>query len=75
MLITYGDLIVSKDRSPLKTLADCARSFFSGLITTIHILPFYPYSSDRGFSVISFEEVDPNSGPGRTWPSSRTISS
>jgi sucrose phosphorylase len=62
ILITYGDLIVSQDRTPLKTLADTAERFFSGLITTVHVLPFFPYSSDRGFSVISFEEVDPDLG-------------
>lgn len=64
VLITYGDLILSEDRSPLKTLADCVEHFFEGIITTVHILPFYPYSSDRGFSVIAFEEVDPQLG---TW--------
>lgn len=64
VLITYGDLLLSADRSPLATLADFAEDFFNGIITTLHILPFYPYSSDRGFSVISFEEVDPKLG---TW--------
>jgi len=64
VLITYGDLILSEDRSPLKTLADCIEHFFDGVITSVHILPFYPYSSDRGFSVIAFEEVDPQLG---TW--------
>jgi len=62
VLITYGDLILSEGRSPMKTLADFAEVFFRGIITTLHILPFYPYSSDRGFSVISFEEVDPQLG-------------
>ena len=62
VLITYGDLIVSGGRSPLRTLADFAEVFFRGVISTLHILPFYPYSSDRGFSVISFEEVDPQLG-------------
>ncbi len=64
VLITYGDLILSEDRSPLRTLADFAERFFHGIITTIHILPFFPYSSDRGFSVIAFEEVDQQLG---TW--------
>jgi glycosidase len=64
VLITYGDLILSQGRTPLKTLADCAERLFRGLLTTVHVLPFYPYSSDRGFSVISFEEVDPRLG---TW--------
>lgn len=64
VLITYGDLIVSEGRSPLRTLADFAEVFFRGVVTTLHLLPFFPYSSDRGFSVLSFEEVDPRLG---TW--------
>lgn len=64
VLITYGDLILSEDRKPLQTLADFAEVFFHGIITTLHILPFFPYSSDRGFSVVSYEEVDPRLG---TW--------
>ena len=35
-----------------------------GAINTVHILPFFPYSSDRGFSIIDYEEVDPRLG---TW--------
>ena len=62
VLITYGDLIVSDDRTPLRALADFTEVFFRDLITTVHILPFFPSSSDRGFSVISFEEVDPRLG-------------
>ncbi len=64
VLITYGDLILSEDRTPLQTLADFSEVFFHGIITTLHILPFFPYSSDRGFSVISYDEVDPRLG---TW--------
>ena len=62
ILITYGDMIVSADRRPLRTLADFVEVFFRGIVNTLHILPFYPYSSDRGFSVISYEEVDPRFG-------------
>ena len=32
------------------------------MFSTVHILPFFPYSSDRGFSVIDYEEVDPRLG-------------
>ena len=64
ILITYGDLLISKDRSPLKTLSDFLKSIpaFQEIINTLHILPFFPYSSDRGFSVIDFEAVDPQLG-------------
>ncbi|MEM6795463.1 MAG: sugar phosphorylase [Acidobacteriota bacterium] len=64
ILITYGDLISNDSLPPLRTLANFAEVFFNDLISTIHILPFYPYSSDRGFAVTSYTEVDPNLG---TW--------
>ncbi len=62
VLITYGDLVVSQGRTPLQTLSDLAFVFFRGLVTTVHVLPFFPSSSDRGFSIISYEEVDPSLG-------------
>ncbi len=64
VLITYGDLLASPGRRPLAALADFVSRFLRGTINTIHLLPFYPYSSDRGFAVIDFEEVDPRLG---TW--------
>jgi glycosidase len=64
VLITYGDLVASPGRRPLSALADFATRFLRGSINTIHLLPFFPYSSDRGFAVIDFEEVDPRLG---TW--------
>ena len=62
VLITYGDLLTSGDRPPLGALRDFVRVFMRGAINTVHILPFFPYSSDRGFSVVDFEEVDPRLG-------------
>jgi sucrose phosphorylase len=35
-----------------------------GAISNIHFLPFFPYSSDDGFSVMDFFEIDPALG---TW--------
>ena len=64
ILITYGDLLRGEERSPLATLAKFCDTYLEGTINTIHILPFFPYSSDRGFSIIDFETVDPNLG---TW--------
>ena len=58
ILITYGDLLFEKDKSPLITLGDFCDSYLEGAINTIHILPFFPSSSDRGFSIIDFEAVD-----------------
>jgi sucrose phosphorylase len=64
ILITYGDLLQGEEPSPLATLAKFCDTYLQGNINTLHILPFFPYSSDRGFSVIDFENVDPQLG---TW--------
>ena len=64
VLITYGDLLTAPSQPPLQVLARFLRRFMRGAINTVHILPFFPYSSDRGFSVIDYEEVDPGLG---TW--------
>ena len=64
ILITYGDILRGEEHSPLATLAKFCDSYLEGNINTLHILPFFPYSSDRGFSIIDFETVDPDLG---TW--------
>ena len=62
ILITYGDLLRDNGPSPLACLAKFCDTHLEGTINTLHILPFFPYSSDRGFSIIDFETVDPNLG-------------
>jgi len=64
LLITYGDTFQFPGQAPLQTLANFADDHLGDAITGIHILPFYPYSSDDGFSVIDYRQVDPNLG---TW--------
>ncbi len=64
ILITYGDLLKGPEGSPLTTLAKFCNTYLEGTINTLHLLPFFPYSSDRGFSVVDFETVDPRLG---TW--------
>jgi sucrose phosphorylase len=61
-LITYGDMIRNKGESPLQTLRRFALDKLKGMISTIHILPFFPYSSDDGFSVMDFYAVNPELG-------------
>ncbi len=62
ILITYGDQVRSSGKKPLQALADLANVLFRPLINTIHLLPFFPSSSDHGFAVTDFESVDPNLG-------------
>lgn len=57
LLITYGDAIQSGDRSPLQTLHKFMATEVGKAVSTLHLLPFFPYSSDDGFSVIDYTRV------------------
>lgn len=61
-LITYGDQITEPGRPALHTLAEFLETYLGDAISGVHILPFYPYSSDDGFSVIDYRQVDPEIG-------------
>ena len=62
ILITYGDQLREPDRPPLRSLAEFADTHLRGVVSGIHLLPFYPYSSDDGFSVIDYTAVNPALG-------------
>lgn len=62
ILITYGDQVVRPDEEPLVTLKLFLDEHVKDVINTVHILPFYPYSSDDGFSVIDYKDVSPRMG-------------
>ena len=62
MLITYGDSLQRAGLLPLQTLGRFLRQHLLGVISTVHILPFFPYSSDDGFSVIDYTAVNPDLG-------------
>ena len=64
VLITYGDSLKKAGEAPLATLHAFAVTYLKGIISNIHFLPFFPYSSDDGFSVMDFYEIDPDLG---TW--------
>ena len=64
ILITYGDQLRQPGAPPLRVLADFCDTHLRGIISGLHLLPFYPYSSDDGFSVIDYTAVDPALG---TW--------
>ncbi len=63
VLITYGNSIIDGgEKHPLKTLHQFLAKYLRGIINTVHILPFFPFSSDDGFSVIDFQSVNPELG-------------
>jgi sucrose phosphorylase len=64
VLITYGDSLKKDGEVPLATLHAFANQYLKGAVSNIHFLPFFPYSSDDGFSVMDFFEIDPALG---TW--------
>nr|WP_246125197.1 alpha-amylase family glycosyl hydrolase [Exilibacterium tricleocarpae] len=63
--ITYGDSIRSADEKPLQTLHRFFNRHLRGSINGIHILPFFPWSSDDGFSVIDYTSVNEGLGDWR----------
>lgn len=63
VLITYADQIRSSEGAPLAALKDFLVDHqYHQRINTVHLLPFFPYTSDDGFSVVDYKQVDPNSG-------------
>lgn len=65
VLITYGDQLRAAGEAPLRTLRRFLSTHLRGLVSAVHLLPFYPYSSDDGFSVKDYLSVDPALGD---WP-------
>jgi glycosidase len=58
ILITYGDQLSSPGEKPLQTLSVFCRKNLTSIVGGIHILPFYPWTSDDGFSVVDYHKVD-----------------
>lgn len=70
ILITYGDSIKNTTDKPLRSLYRFLDSHIGNLMSSVHILPFFPYSSDDGFSVINFATVNEALGD---WPDIQQI--
>ncbi len=62
VLITYGDTLRRRGERPLTTLHRFCADHLQGVVSGIHILPFFPYSSDDGFSITDFSSVRPDLG-------------
>ncbi len=70
--ITYGDSIVREGERPLRTLHGFLNKHMKSAINGVHILPFFPWSSDDGFSVINYVMVNESLGD---WNDIETIAS
>ncbi|MFT6408219.1 MAG: sucrose phosphorylase [Arenicella sp.] len=69
-LITYADSVIEEQQAPLQTLKKFVDRRLKEGISGVHILPFFPYSSDDGFSVINYVEVNQSFG---TWGDIQSI--
>jgi sucrose phosphorylase len=69
-VITYGDTIVEPGRKPLATLLEFMDARFNEIASGVHVLPFCPYSSDDGFAVTDFYNVNEKLG---NWDDIRAI--
>ncbi|MET0029026.1 MAG: sugar phosphorylase, partial [Candidatus Thiodiazotropha sp.] len=62
VLITYGDSVQYPGQVPLASLKQFLDRRLNGVFSLVHVLPFYPFSSDDGFSVSDFRAVNPTLG-------------
>ncbi|QDY71471.1 sugar phosphorylase [Qingshengfaniella alkalisoli] len=62
VLITYGNSIVDGEHKPLDLLHDFLLNNLKGVVNGVHILPFFPYTSDDGFAVTDYRMVNPQLG-------------
>jgi sucrose phosphorylase len=64
ILNTYADSIQGDKVTPLEVLNQFSNEYLKNIINGCHILPFYSWDTDRGFSVLNYYHVDPRNG---TW--------
>ncbi len=62
IVIAYGDHVQQPGQAPLRTLGEFLWEHVGAAATGLHLLPFFPYSSDDGFSVVDYTQVNPALG-------------
>ncbi len=61
-VITYGDTILRDQQAPLITLKEFLDDHLQEVINNVHVLPFFPFSSDDGFAIKDYRQVNPALG-------------
>ena len=61
-LITYGDAIRRDGETPLHTLAQVLRDQVADIVSDVHLLPMFPWTSDDGFAVVDHRRINPALG-------------
>ncbi len=63
-LITYADQFQEDSENSLVSFSKFYDNYLMDIFEIVHFLPFYPYTSDDGFSVVDYKQVNPKAG---TW--------
>lgn len=71
MLITYGDTLKKDGEKGLCTLKSFLDEYVGEAISSVHLLPMFTYTSDDGFSVVDYKEINPDLGD---WKEVRALS-
>ena len=71
MVITYGNSLIDGVHKPLDLLNDFLNRYLKGSVNSVHILPFFPFTSDDGFAVTDYRTVNSHLGD---WADIRRIS-
>jgi len=69
-MITYGDTLLAPDEQPLHTLLQFMDGYLADLISAVHVLPFFPWTSDDGFAVLDYSSVNESLG---SWDDIRAL--
>ncbi|MDK9364018.1 MULTISPECIES: sugar phosphorylase [Lelliottia] len=62
VLITYADQFQKSHQKALPVFTRFYNRWLAHSFSHVHLLPFYPWSSDDGFSVIDYHRVAPETG-------------
>jgi sucrose phosphorylase len=62
LLITYGNSLLDGSHKPLDLLNDFLHRYLRDMVNGVHVLPFFPYTSDDGFAVTDFRAVNTQLG-------------
>jgi sucrose phosphorylase len=71
ILITYGDQVQAESGKHLACFHGFYNDHVKSVINSVHFLPFFPYTSDDGFSVVDYFQIDPEIG---TWEDVKAMS-
>ncbi|TNE66746.1 MAG: alpha-amylase [Rhodobacteraceae bacterium] len=62
LVITYGNSLIDGQHKPLDLLYDFLNRYLKGTVHGVHILPFFPFTSDDGFAVTDYRQVNSQLG-------------